>query len=331
MSTLVRLKPSVSVIFSKTGEILLKHRKSLRLRGLKKDQTDLLKQLRDGLSRARLDELRKEIAYKKLLTELESRGLLSESPKESHPQLGTFLERQHDFLSAHYSQPELAQERLSNARILVIGCGGTGSQVVQCLVGAGVRSYVLVDPDQVHAPNLNRQWAYTPRQEGTPKVQALRDYIRERIPDAEVQAIQSAIDSTQSVFRLIYQFRPSIVLCGADAPPLLCHLWVAEAALQTEVPCLFGGVGLFDASIGPLLESKESKLRYVRALQGLLDQHSEGLQVVSGSIGTLNSAVSALMAHEIILFLSGIETPRTLGVTLQLKLPSLEASPLARW
>jgi hypothetical protein len=45
---------------------------------------------------------------------------------------------------------------LSNLRIAVVGCSGTGSPVVEQLVRIGVKHLVLVDPDKVEEKNLNR-------------------------------------------------------------------------------------------------------------------------------------------------------------------------------
>lgn len=48
------------------------------------------------------------------------------------------------------------QDRLQTLRVGIVGLGGLGSHVVQQLAYAGVRDFVLVDPDEIEVSNLNR-------------------------------------------------------------------------------------------------------------------------------------------------------------------------------
>ena len=52
---------------------------------------------------------------------------------------------------------EQGQERLLKARVVIVGCGATGSAVVSLLARAGIGYLRIVDRDYVEASNLQRQ------------------------------------------------------------------------------------------------------------------------------------------------------------------------------
>ena len=65
--------------------------------------------------------------------------------------------------SRHLLIPEVGlagQERLSRARVLVVGAGGLGSPVLAYLAAAGVGRIMIVDDDTVDVTNLQRQILY---------------------------------------------------------------------------------------------------------------------------------------------------------------------------
>src|SRR4249920_3082938 len=49
------------------------------------------------------------------------------------------------------------QERLRNARVLIIGVGGMGGAAVQSLARTGIGSFAIADIDTFEVSNLNRQ------------------------------------------------------------------------------------------------------------------------------------------------------------------------------
>ncbi|MGK6352030.1 ThiF family adenylyltransferase [Parapedobacter sp. DT-150] len=63
------------------------------------------------------------------------------------------------------------QQRLRDARVLVVGAGGLGCPVLQYLATAGVGHIGIVDPDTVSYHNLHRQVLYTPEDVGKGKAE----------------------------------------------------------------------------------------------------------------------------------------------------------------
>lgn len=56
---------------------------------------------------------------------------------------------------------EAGQEKLKNAKVLIVGIGGLGSPISLYLTAAGVGQIGLIDDDIVSKSNLQRQILYT--------------------------------------------------------------------------------------------------------------------------------------------------------------------------
>jgi adenylyltransferase/sulfurtransferase len=79
------------------------------------------------------------------------------------------------------------QQRLRDARVLVIGAGGLGSPAAFYLAAAGVGSITLVDGDNVDLTNLQRQILHTTGRIGQPK--ALSGQVTLREINAQVEVV----------------------------------------------------------------------------------------------------------------------------------------------
>src|ERR1700684_446582 len=74
--------------------------------------------------------------------------------------------------SRHLTLPEIGvtgQEKLQEARVLVIGTGGLGSPAALYLAAAGVGNLGVLDFDRVEESNLQRQGLYDTGAGGMPQ------------------------------------------------------------------------------------------------------------------------------------------------------------------
>jgi len=86
------------------------------------------------------------------------------------------------------------QQRLLDARMLVIGAGGLGSPVALYLATAGVGDITLVDPDTVDLTNLQRQIAHATARIGEPKARSARSAMLALNPQVCVRTAELRAD-----------------------------------------------------------------------------------------------------------------------------------------
>lgn len=81
----------------------------------------------------------------------------------------------------------LNQKRIKNARVVVFGCGGVGSNVLIGLSYAGVYNFKIIDFDKVELSNLNQQTLYHPKDIGKFKVDKAQERLVQINPEIRVE------------------------------------------------------------------------------------------------------------------------------------------------
>src|SRR6201996_2757562 len=77
----------------------------------------------------------------------------------------------------------VGQEKLLNAKVLVIGAGGLGSPAILYLAAAGIGTIGVVDDDTVDLSNLQRQILHSTGRIGAAKVESTREAVASINPD----------------------------------------------------------------------------------------------------------------------------------------------------
>lgn len=92
---------------------------------------------------------------------------------------------------------EEGQQRLLDARVLVIGMGGLGSPVALYLAAAGVGHLVLSDYDIVEENNLQRQIIHTQDSIGSLKVESARQRLLAINPDIDITCLARELEDAE--------------------------------------------------------------------------------------------------------------------------------------
>ncbi|MBT3527572.1 MAG: HesA/MoeB/ThiF family protein [Porticoccaceae bacterium] len=89
---------------------------------------------------------------------------------------------------------ESGQQKLSQARVLIVGMGGLGCPVSLYLAAAGVGSISICDPDRVDKTNLQRQILYETADCGNLKVACAKDRLQALNPSVVIDIFPCPVD-----------------------------------------------------------------------------------------------------------------------------------------
>ncbi len=92
---------------------------------------------------------------------------------------------------------EAGQERLLNARALVVGLGGLGSPAAMYLAASGIGTMVLSDYDRVETSNLQRQIIHHESDIGEPKATSAKRCLQDINAACEVTALDWELDEAE--------------------------------------------------------------------------------------------------------------------------------------
>jgi adenylyltransferase/sulfurtransferase len=129
------------------------------------------------------------------------------------------------------------QDRLRNARVLVIGAGALGNELLKNLALLGLGNVLVADMDRVENSNLSRSVLYRARDNGQLKATAAARAAKEIYPDLNVQAFNGNVvyDLGLGVFRWA-----DVILGGLDNRE--ARLAINRACWKVNRPWIDGAI-----------------------------------------------------------------------------------------
>src|SRR5580658_6672227 len=159
----------------------------------------------------------------------------------------TLTQEQRERYSRHTLIGEIGaegQQKLLDAKVLLLGAGGLGSPVALYLAAAGVGTLGIVDDDVVDLSNLQRQVIHTTDRIGVPKVDSAEETIRALNPDVEVVKYVTRLDAS-NIMEIIEGW--DIVVDGADNFPT--RYLLNDATVRLRIPVVSASILGFDGQL----------------------------------------------------------------------------------
>ncbi len=147
--------------------------------------------------------------------------------------------------SRHLLIPEVGEEgqqRLLDARVLLVGAGGLGSPASLYLAAAGVGTLGIVDADVVDESNLQRQIVHSTDSLGEPKVLSAKRTIEALNPDVRVKPYEERLTS-ENIDRILGEGW-DVIVDGADNFPT--RYLVNDASVWHGIPVVHGSIFRFE-------------------------------------------------------------------------------------
>ncbi len=154
---------------------------------------------------------------------------------------------QRERYSRHLLIPEVGvegQEKLLEAKVLLLGAGGLGSPTALYLAAAGVGTLGIVDNDEVDLSNLQRQVIHTTDRIGVPKVDSAEETIAAINPDVEVVKYPVRLDAS-NIVEIIEGY--DVIVDGLDNFPT--RYLLNDASVRLDIPVVSAAILGFDGQL----------------------------------------------------------------------------------
>lgn len=149
---------------------------------------------------------------------------------------------------------EAGQERLRNAKVLIVGMGGLGSPIALYLAGAGVGTLGLVDDDKVSISNLQRQVLYAEADVGESKPLCAARRVQGLNSDVNVEAYPFRLEE-KNAEELIREY--DIVVDGCDN--FTTRYLLNDVCNALGKPYVYGAIQGFEGQVSVFCYGKGAK------------------------------------------------------------------------
>lgn len=191
------------------------------------------------------------------------------------------------------------QEKLKQAKVLVIGAGGLGCAALSYLGAAGIGNIGIIDFDAVERTNFNRQILYTMNDLGSSKAMRAAERISQANPDICTKPYLEPY-TAESAARILPEY--DIVMDCTDQ--FSSRYLISDTCVRYGKTEVYGAVYHFEGQVTVFNYNNGPNLRNLHPEEP--PQHTLPPMEEGGIIGTIAGIIGILEANEAIKIILGI-------------------------
>jgi len=192
-----------------------------------------------------------------------------------------------------------AQEKIAQAKVLVVGAGGLGCPVLQFLTVAGVGNLGIVDYDIITVSNLQRQILYDESSIGRNKAEMAKEKLQQLNSEITITAFPERF-TQQNALNLLQNYDIAVG-CTDNFPS---RYLLDDACRLQNKPWVHGAVYQYEGQVSVFNTSESGNYR---DLFPELQHSNEVLNSnETGILGVLSGIIGTIQANEVIKLITGI-------------------------
>lgn len=189
---------------------------------------------------------------------------------------------------------EEGQNKLTNAKVLIVGAGGLGGPVAMYLTAAGIGHIVLCDKDVVDLSNLNRQILHSTTDLNRAKSESAHETLTSLNPLVTVETYKIAIAKNN-----IMDFTNGVDIIVDCLDNIDTRMVLNQHAIENKIPIMHAGIEGWNGQL-TLIAPPETL-----CLQCLFDSYEES-DKPKPVLGAMAGVIGTMQALETIKYLAGI-------------------------
>ena len=194
---------------------------------------------------------------------------------------------------------QIGQDKISAARVLVVGAGGLGCPVLQYLTAAGIGTIGIIDYDTVELSNLQRQVLFGTSSLGQNKAKSAKQKLQDLNGSINIIAYPKKL-TFKNAIDLFRKF--DIIVDGTDN--FETRYLINDACLITEKPLVFGAIYKFQGQVSVFNFKNGPSYKCAFPNKPNDDDIPNCSEV--GVLGVLPGIIGTMQANEVLKIILGI-------------------------